>query len=205
MSINWPEHDPQVWLSTPKEHLWLFDKLIIARHMGYTCGPKGVYVPKPDNYMVRPIINVLGMGVGAHFSWLELDTTHIPHGSFWCEIFHGDHVSVDYRNGEPFLTVVGVKDEEKPLQRFVYWEKIENTIPLPDFLVDISPQYPIINCEFIGGKLIEVHLRGNPDFAHGNTKMIPVWPGQSTRPPEGMRFVKDPEGDESERVGIFID
>jgi hypothetical protein len=32
--------------------------------------------------------------------------------------------------------------------------------------------------------------------------MIPVWPNQTTTPPDGFRFIPDTE--EDERIGIFV-
>ena len=40
-------------------------------------------------------------------------------------------------------------------------------------------KYERINLEYIGDKLIEVHLRGNEDFVN-NSEFIPVWEGQDT-------------------------
>jgi hypothetical protein len=61
---------------------------------------------------------------------------------------------------------------------------------------------PKINCEFIGGKLIEAHFRSNPDFTYNNSEFIPVWPNQSTIPPQGYKYIKCPEF--NGRVGAFI-
>ena len=62
--------------------------------------------------------------------------------------------------------------------------------------------YKTINCEFIGGKLIEIHLRGNPDFVYGNNVAIPVWEGEEINPPQSMRFVK---AEDTNRLGFYID
>ena len=195
-------NDYFAWQNAELEHIWVFDKLIVARKAGHVCGPRGMRVPKPANYIIRPISNFEGMGQGAYIDFLEYETLHIPHGFFWCEIFEGEHLSVDYRGFSPILSVSGIKSAEKPLQRFTYWEKVAHSCPLPQMLVSMCLNYKIINCEFIGGKLIEVHLRGNNDFSHGNTKMIPVWPTQPTTPPDGFRFI--PDTDEDDRVGIFV-
>lgn len=197
-----PTNDYEAWKVAELDDLWVFDKLIVARKAGHICGPRGMRVPKPDFYILRPICNFEGMGQGAYIDYLEYETVHIPHGYFWCEIFVGEHLSVDYRGFSPVLSVIGTRDEEQPLQRFSRWEKTDSSCPLPQMLVRMCLRYQFINCEFVGNKLIEVHLRGNPDFAYGNTLMIPVWPGQSTIPPEGFRFIADT--DEADRVGIFV-
>lgn len=195
-------NDYLAWTKAELEHIWVFDKLIVARKAGHICGPRGMSVPKPANYIIRPISNFEGMGQGAYIDFLEYETCHIPHGFFWCEVFEGEHLSVDYRGFSPILSVSGTKSAVKPLQRFTHWKKVEYSCPLPQMLVSMCLNYKIINCEFIGGKLIEVHLRENPDFVYGNTQAIPVWPGDSLEPPEGFRFIAD--SDEDDRIGIFV-
>ena len=196
------QNDYKAWELADLNDLWVFDKLIVARKAGHVCGPRGMRVPKPGFYIIRPISNFEGMGQGAYVDYLEYETLNIPHGYFWCEIFTGEHLSVDYRGFKPTLSVSGIKCDEYPLQRFKSWEKVEHYCPLPQMLVRMCLKYQTINCEFIGGKLIEIHLRGNPDFSYGNTKMIPVWPEESTVPPSGFRFIQD--FDEEDRVGIFV-
>lgn len=187
------------------EHLWVFDKLIVARKAGHICGPRGMDVPKPDFYMVRPVINFYGMGIGAKKIFIKKSTQFIENGYFWCEYFEGEHLSIDYVGVNPVLSVAGKKDPENPYQKFVHWEKVSYHIPLPQMLIKMCLLYKTINCEFINGKLIEIHLRANPDFSHGNTEMIPVWKGQSTTPPDGFRYLEDAlEDSADERIGIFI-
>lgn len=187
------------------DHLWVFDKLIVAKKAGHICGPRGMDVPRPDFYMVRPVINFYGMGAGAEKVFIEKSTKFIKNGYFWCEYFEGEHLSVDYRGVNPILSVSGKKDVNDPYRKFTYWEKVEHSVPLPQMLTKICLLYKTINCEFIGGKLIEIHLRANPDFSYGNTAMIPVWKGQNTTPPDGFKYLEDnPEGSDDERIGIWI-
>lgn len=195
--------DAIAWGICPSEDLWVFDKLIVAKRAGHVCGPTGVAVPKPDNYFVKPVMNIEGMGVKARTEYLIEDTKHLHPGEFWCEIFTGEHVSVDYVLGTPVLSVVGKKHPQYPYSRFTHWEKTTKTHPLPIFLQHLVSKYKTINCEFIDGNLIEVHLRGNPDFIYGNTSMIPVWFDEPDPMPEGYTFISD-NGAEAERVGIWI-
>ena len=44
----------------------------------------------------------------------------------------------------------------------------------PTILSELKGDYDCINCEFIGDKLIEVHLRANEDMGE-YTEIIPVW------------------------------
>ena len=93
------------WKNADPEDLWIFDKLIVARKLGYSCGPAGTDVLSPDHYIVRPCVNIPGMGRGASIQWIEQDTDHLKDGHFWCELFKGRHISVDYKDGQQVLAV----------------------------------------------------------------------------------------------------
>jgi len=75
-------------------------------------------VPTPGVYMVRPIMNMYGMSLNARFESLSGSTHHLHPGEFWCEKFEGDHVSVDYLNQKPVLTVKGERNSENPVYRW---------------------------------------------------------------------------------------
>jgi len=77
---------------------------------------------------------------------------------------------------------------------------IKNYQDIPDILKNIP--YDYINCEFIGGKLIECQLRRNLDFQWNNTDFVPVWEGENIEPPEGWRYVDYP--DLHGRIGAYI-
>ena len=98
------------WETTAPEDLWILDKLILSRHLGYTCGPVGSPVDKSDYYMVRPCVNAMGLGLGAQKHYIKDSTNHLTPGHFWCEFFEGDHISVDYENGKQVLAVQGHKN-----------------------------------------------------------------------------------------------
>ena len=60
-----------VWRKIDPDHIWVLDILILSRKLGYQCGPVGLDVPKPGWYMVRPCVNMQGMGLGAEKVWIE--------------------------------------------------------------------------------------------------------------------------------------
>lgn len=171
--------------------------------MGYVCGPTGVDVPQDGFYIVRPVTNIVGLGIGAYEQYLTVEgwTDHLQPGTFWSEIFEGDHLSIDYEWGEPILNIQGFRYPES-FVRWKKWIKVEQTVELPDILKPMAKKYQFMNCEYIGGKLIEVHLRKNPDFEFDNVEFIPVWEGQDTTPPEGYRYVDCPEY--NQRIGAFV-
>ena len=185
----------QEWNRILPEHLWIYNKLFLSQRLGYTCGPAGLEVPKPGFYIVRPCINFMGMGRYARIEHIEKDTEHLHPGEFWCEVFEGDHLSVDYEyhedRTEQRLCVKAVRDTND-LYRFKRWEKVDVKIPYPKILTTIGLyRYGWINCEFIGGNLIEVHFRRNPDFAYDNDVCIPDWEDQEIKNMEGYRYIKD--------------
>ena len=200
------------WNRILPQHLWIYNKLFLSRRLGYTCGPMGLEVPKPGFYIVRPCMNLMGMGRHARIEWIEDSTEHLHPAEFWCEVFEGDHLSVDYeyhedRTGcypqwamdhsvdfhvkEQRLCVKGFKDGDD-LYRFTRWEKVDVKVPYPKILTTIGLyRYGWINCEFIGGNLIEVHFRRNPDFAYDNDVAIPVWEDQEIKTMEGYRYIEE--------------
>ena len=190
-----------VWKTVDPDDLWVLDKLILSRKLGYTSGPVGLDVPQPGYYIVRPCVNMLGLGLGAQRVRLINETTHLPVGHFWCEWFSGRHISVDYHWGQQVLAVEGFKSNNTFTQ-WDRWQRVEDTVALPDILVDLASRHEYINCEYIGGKLIEVHLRRNQDFDGGIDTFIPVWTGQDTTPPAGYTY--KPYPDMHGRTGAFV-
>lgn len=199
--MNTSEED--AWINCKLNDLWLFDKLILSRKLGYVCGPAGIPVPKPGNYIVRPVTNIIGMGYGASFKHIENDTTHLPPGSFWCEVFEGRHISVDYHYGVPVLAVEGFRNPGDPLWKFSKWQKCADTLFMP-LELSVLRSFEYANIEFIGNKVIEVHMRGNPDFVHGNNIAIPVWNNDDIDQPvtDELRYIDAPD---YMRKGFLID
>ena len=213
----------QEWNRILPEHLWIYNKLFLSQRLGYTCGPAGLEVPKPGFYIVRPCMNLMGMGRYSRIEWIEDNTEHFHPAEFWCEVFEGDHISVDYEYHEDRtgcypeyamdhsvdyhvkrqrLTVQGFRDTED-LYRFSRWEKVDVQMPYPNILTTIGMyRYGWINCEFIGGKLIEVQFRRNPDFAYNNTVCIPVWHDEEVVKKDGYTFIEEQD---YLRKGFYVD
>jgi len=186
-------YDDEVWPLIEDDDLWIFDKLILSRKLGNVCGPTGVPVPSPNRYVVRPCVNLMGMSKGVSIEHIDNSTDHLPAGYFWQEVFEGRHLSVDYKDGHQILCTQGFSNTED-VTKFDRWVVTDDTPNLPDLIKDIVVKYPTVNIEMIGGKIIEVHLRGNSDFVDGATEIIPLWKR------EGYTFVDDPDGD---RIGFF--
>jgi hypothetical protein len=190
------------WKSIHSEDTWVYNKLFLNTSLRHLCGPTGVPVPYSGYYIVRPCINLLGMGRFSRIEWIDESTDHFHPAEFWCEIFKGDHLSVDYQNKEAKLVVLGERDNEEPLYKWKKWTKISRNIEFPTILNNLKGNYEWINCEFIGGHLIEVHFRRNPDFRYGNNTAIPVWKGDRPQKMDNFTFVEDKD---YLRRGFFID
>ena len=189
------------WLDLALDELWVYNKLEISTQLGYNCGPVGIEVPEPGWYIVRPPINLLGLGLGAEKVWIDKETDHLTVGHFWCEWFEGKHYSVDYERCIWVRTTTG-DQFESDLTKWHKWYSIDHFIPFPSIISQFYDK-PYVNCEFVGDKLIEVHLRNNPDFSYNNKVFIPVWEGESINPPKGYRYVETK--DKNGRIGAYVD
>lgn len=193
--------EEDVWNTISPDDLWVLDKLILSRKLGYSCGPTGTSVPKSGYYVVRPCINAFGLGLETQKLYLENTTDHLPPGHFWCEWFTGRHLSVDYHRDMQVLCVEGFKSD----YTFTHWKEWRRTtdfVRRHDLIRPFMKKYEWINCEFIGNKLIEVHFRHNEDFANSIHEFIPVWAGESTTPPPGYTYREYP--DVHGRIGAFV-
>jgi hypothetical protein len=190
------------WNSIHPEDLWVYNKLFLSCHLRHLCGPVGASVPFSGYYIVRPSINLLGMGRFSRIEWIDKNTDHLHPAEFWCEIFHGDHISVDFKEKKADLVVLGEKYSGNSLYKWKKWTKIDQNVQFPKILNSLKGQYEWINCEFIGNKLIEVHFRRNPDFRYGNSVAIPVWNDQKVENIDNLTFVSD---EDYLRKGFYID
>ena len=164
-----------------------YNKLYIAELFDYQCGPAGVEPPCPDEYVVRPIINMAGMGCSARIVHLDSDSvkTNVPPGYFWCERFHGRQLSVDYVKEFGVWRQLNAFEGfnfETDLSRFSLWKKVEDKIEIPNQLQPILDSgIQKLNFECIlteeGAKIFEVHLRNGMDMLMQYDEIIPVFKG----------------------------
>lgn len=187
------EEDFEAW-EYYKEHRWVFNKLEVALRLGYDAGPTGTRITEAKHYIVRPIYNLYGMGIGAKKIYMTPEThneellqcKHVPPGYFWCEYFTGQHYSVDFIKEEgkwkPFSSMVGFHKTEDNLVQFDYWEVVEPVFELPDFLHNIDTQ-KYLNIESKDDKIFEIHLRSGNDHIWDlpvGSKVYPVWEGEDS-------------------------
>jgi hypothetical protein len=187
--------------SINSKDLWVYNKLQLSKLLNYNCGPAGMKVHSSGLYIVRPSINFMGMGKNARKIYIESSTDHLHPGEFWCEIFEGEHLSVDFHWGKPTLVVKGFRNIKNSFSRWNCWSKVERNVHFPSILKDLVGKYEWINCEFIGNYLIEVQFRPNSDFRHGNTVAIPIWRDQKNHNYKNFKYIEDPDLD---RIGFWI-
>lgn len=184
--------DIDVWVYMNNEHAWLYDKLILSRCLGYYCGPAGVPPLYSGKFIVRPISNYRGMGRSSSIMHLNAGEDVIPDGYFWCELFTGRHLSFDYRYGIQHLAVEGFKNSDRT-DRFVSWKKTNDVFNLPEIISVIAVKCEWMNIEVIDDKIIEIHLRHNPNFSnHDADELTVVWK---------ENFIASEEGD---RLGFLL-
>lgn len=189
-------YDEDVWQKVDVQDLWVYDKLILSKYLGHVCGPAGVNVPAVGDYVVKPITNIMGMGIGARPVYFDtLKTDSIGPGYFWMEWFKGPHLSIDVVDGKVDVVYEGTSVN---FTRFSRWFLSGVDINPPSFIMELSKKYGVVNYETVGGKIIELHLRANPDWHKYKAKeLIPVWKGQEI--PDN--FVPDEDGD---RLGFRV-
>lgn len=171
-------HDFQAWKKYPQHHNW-FNKLWLSELLEYNCGPCGTCPDVAGKYIVRPIYNLSGMGVGSAIKYLTPNNVSlIPPGYFWCEVFEGAQYSVTYtfiHDVNPYWKPIkcweGIRSSDE-MFRFERWKRSYHYPAVPRVLNELS-DVNLINVEFIGDKVIEVHLRDTPDPEYD--EIIPIW------------------------------
>ena len=140
-----PDAEDRYWEKPIADDLWAIDKLILSKILGYDCGPAGIKVTKAGDYIVRPCVNVFGLGMGAEKVYLKDKTNHLPLGTFWCEWFEGRHFTVDYDKGKQVRCVEGFK-KENTLQRWDKWIRVDEDVPLHPLIKKHFGNMPKLNC-----------------------------------------------------------
>lgn len=205
-------HDFEAWKKYPHHHKW-FNKLYLAELMGYKCGPTGLAPDVTDHYIVRPIYNLAGMGVGSKVIKIEAgDANKVPPGYFWCEFIAGIQYSATYEfvdgRWKSISCWQGTNDINN-LSRFVSWIRSTYKPKVPSQFNELH-DVGRINIEFIGDKPIEVHLRESPDPNYD--ELIPVWADNSVNKEaylsRGYRYIESYDNAngflEIPRIGFLV-
>lgn len=229
---GYPVTDEEAWSICPPEYRWLFNKMEVGLASGIKCGPREIAVPKTGKYIIRPVYNLYGMGLGVseRFAMAEAVLEDIPLGHFWSQKSEGQHLSFDVDlstmdillcvEGEPGQTT-GMFSSWRHLPTYAK-QPIKAFIPYIEIfkLEKLQEIFPVINIEAIGKKIIEIHLRPNPDYEgyekpdHGKGSigtvpdlLVPIYrnlDGEESFEFENVTFKKDHvKFDNNERVGFL--
>lgn len=181
-----------------------YDKLWLSKELGYFAG--NTPIPKNSVYIIRPRINLHGCGLNAKIGFCNKDK-QIPLHCFWSEVFHGDHMTIDYTlvneqwvQGSTFIGFNTWSD----LVHFSSWNRHNMKLNLPpifDELKHPSNKLEYINIELIGKKIIEVHLRSNSDPVMYDN-FIPIWDEGQVCPNDYIRI--DDRQSHIDRLGFFV-
>lgn len=171
--------DIEAYQKYPGLRYW-FNKLWLSEQLGYYCGPAGIAPKISGMYIVRPMMNLVGMSANAKLKYIFAgDTKVVPPGFFWCEEFTGRQISVDYKWEGQWVPISGweASRDDEDLYMFNKWKRIHDLPALSGVLFEEPVDHGIttINVEFIDNKVIEVHFRHSPDPQYD--VLIPVWKG----------------------------
>lgn len=164
-----PVGDPTAWTLYPDHH-HVYNKPFLCRTQGIAHAPLPVPPPRFPVF-VKPITNLLGMGIGSFRADTAADLAEYRAGSFWMELLTGRHVSTDAAilDGR---TRWFAHTEGHPIDngRFSHWERLDGGMgALERVLADWSGEHlrgftGIVNFETIGARIIECHLRMSVEF-----------------------------------------
>lgn len=145
-----------------ENHRWLYNKKIIAKSQNIEYGDSNK-IPSKYPIIVRPIVNLYGMGKDAFFVDNSKDFK-IPTDFFWAEVLKGKHISVDifFNNNtiQDYIAFEGLPDK---LFTFDHWEYLPD-YKLPTNIVKWTNKYlkkynGVFNIEILDKRIIECHLR----------------------------------------------
>lgn len=164
-----PVGDPSAWTLYPA-HNHVYNKLYLCQTQGIAHAP--LPVPPPHfPVFVKPITNLLGMGIGSFRADSAADLAEYRAGCFWMELLTGRHVSTDAAilDGQ---TRWFAHTQGHPIDngRFSHWERLDGDMAsLERVLTAWSRQHlrgftGIVNFETIGERIIECHLRMSVEF-----------------------------------------
>jgi len=146
----------------PVADRWIMNKLSLAERLGYQCGPVGTRPAAPIAVIVRPQMNIFGMGRGGFYEydeWPFAAWDNVPNanpGYFWCEQFTGRHAYTGFVDDVAMHCSYAAPYTYAVNQRWVGIEDLSEAPTLPTELQGISKYLYV---ESIGGNIIEVSPR----------------------------------------------
>lgn len=167
--VRIPVGDATAWGMFPR-HNHVYNKLWICRTQAIAHAPLPIAPPSYPVF-VKPITNLLGMGIGSFRACGPDDLATYRAGYFWMELLNGPHVSTDVAVAAGracwFAHTLGHPIDNG---RFSHWERlVGDNDDLAAFLTRWIAEHldgytGILNFETIGGRIIECHLRMSVEF-----------------------------------------
>jgi hypothetical protein len=158
-------NDIDAWEQFPKSR-WMFNKLQVLQGLGHECAPLGI-CPQSFPVRVKPISNLLGMGIGSYLAQTQDDVNYQP-GMFWMRNYTGIHRSYDIniKTGQVYVAI----GSDGPY--FTKWivrnATVEETEVANYYTMCLKQQGPLpdhINIETIGWwGFIECHPRWSAEW-----------------------------------------
>ena len=152
-----------------KNFMKLFDKQIIAETQLLENGDKNK-MPSKFPVIIRPKINLYGMGKDAYYGYKMEDIRNINQENFWCEVLEGKFYGVDiFLNKNGIQGIIAFEGIRGKLFTFDYWEYMPN-YKLSKNIVNWINKYMtglngVFNLEILDGKIIECNMRlGDSNF-----------------------------------------
>tara|TARA_B100000963_G_scaffold323806_1_gene308878 strand:- start:1609 stop:2466 length:858 start_codon:yes stop_codon:yes gene_type:complete len=140
----------------------LYNKKYIADSQNISNGDNTI-IPNKFPIIVRPKVNLYGMGKDAYFIE-NLYNFNISPKFFWCEVFRGDHISVDiFFNNNEIQEYIAFRGKQGKLFTFEYWEYLRNykiSSKIKKWIYNnLNSFCGVFNMELINDNIIECHLR----------------------------------------------
>lgn len=155
-------YDRDSYHQLPQADRWIMNKLSLAELLGHVCGPIGTRPASSVEVIVRPALNIYGMGRGGFYDydeWPFAAWDRVPNanpGYFWCEMFHGRHTYTGFVDD---VAMHCSYSEEVTLQTNQRWEGVEDLAEAPALPAVLQGISKYLFVEAIGGKIIEVSPR----------------------------------------------
>jgi hypothetical protein len=162
---NLYKDDLEAWAAYP-DHRWVYDRLAVST--GSPCD----ILPTAFPVIVKPVINLSGMGLGATvvYNLQEYSELGAMAGFMWSPLYSGRHVSTDCVVAAGELSwsaqALGICDGPRRFAAWFLGEVYPDEMDIvARFVAEKLPRYAgALNIETVGGNIIEVHLRLTQDW-----------------------------------------
>lgn len=211
--MNYFREDDEIFPEIKNELTWIYNKLSLSLVQGIPATTDNNYpIDRHKKYIVRPIINLNGMGRGAIILHGDdiMAGHRIPDGYFLQPYLDGDVETIDFHLGNSVCRVIGSRRDDEI--SFDKWSKVDNRkLNIHPDIKNVIDKFEIFNIELIHDNtsgldiVIDAHpSRWNPDFNNkdGATELTVVRDFEDLKKGDGKVFYYDHEYN---RIGFFVE